>query len=161
MSTTKTGIKPEIGRCLTAMANLSYDEAKRQAIALDESVSHHRPRPIPPIESVNTVQPKDDIHELSMLVKESLRVNQETSDALHQRISQLETQIGQMKNNNSIKNSPKFCNKCNKKGNLHFECKAKFCTYCRKPYHLRENCWLMNPRSRQYDNETNVKRPLN
>ena len=164
LSTLKNGLRPEILRCIAPIAHLGYARAKTQAIDIEEACPSVRPawEATPQTERVFTaVREEFQISELTALVKDNIRMNKETLDALVGRIQSLENRVAGLfsdigtgednrernteRRNTSFRSTAR-CRDCNNFG--HQNCGRRRCGHCNGVSHNRETCWILHPELR-------------
>ena len=164
LSTLKNGLRPEILRCIAPIAHLGYSKAKTQAIDIEEACPSIRPtqEATPRTEQVfSVVREGSQMSELTALVRDSIRMNKETMDALLGRVQNLENRVEGLfsdivsgeanrerhtgQRNTSFRSTAR-CRDCNNFG--HQNCGRRRCGHCNGVSHSRETCWILHPELR-------------
>lgn len=154
LSTTLTGLRQEILQRISHAALTSYDEAKKQAISIEENLMRRNAEIVSVVDSVP--KPPDQMAELTALVKQSIEVNSKNNNEINGKINELFREIENLKSkvnsncNNTTDNEvvsdyrEKKCFNCLKIGHLRKDCRIKKCSYCFKLGHTVDDCFRKN-----------------
>lgn len=137
-----------------------YEEAKRQALTIEENFLNIRPyipnEIICAAATNHSIANQDSSDDLKSLLKLTLQQNKKMQEEFQTQISKLNSQVEQLTLQNSNLqpqnvvpqrfNRPR-CSKCNKFGHTYQNCRVPFCKYCNKLGHWEINCWSRQPTS--------------